>query len=215
MFKTNSCSKKKWKMEHLFFIALCAVCICFNQIFYIGRRNLTLLLTLHSLLKRTYSLIFLLFFPKIKIPSSSATVGMGLNAAWARGDCNKLSSEWRLWSQPWVCGWLPLPVLHCYCPFCEMGMVMLMSHVWWLAISWRKVLHIQDSIQCYCPPLLFKCLLLWAPLPSCYKEFSSQRFNWEKRCSSSSSRNWLKLSAPQMFLFMHMWWKHSTFVLRG
>lgn len=54
-------------MEHLFFIASCAVCICFNQIFYIGRRNLTLLLTLHSPLKRTYSLIFLLLLPNTSV----------------------------------------------------------------------------------------------------------------------------------------------------
>lgn len=54
-------------MEHLVFIALRAVCICFNQIFYIGRRKLTLLLTLHNPLKRTHSLIFLLLSPNTSV----------------------------------------------------------------------------------------------------------------------------------------------------
>lgn len=154
MFKTNSCSKKKWKMEHLFFIELCAVCVCFNQIFYIGRRNLTLLLTLHSRLKRTYSLIFLLLFPNTSVhglyreslirDKNPFILSHSRNGIKCQGRlCNKLSSEWWLWSQPWVCGWLLLSIL---CYYCEMGTVMLMSHVWYLAISWRKVLHIQDSI---------------------------------------------------------------------
>lgn len=56
-------AEKKWKMEHLFFIALCAICICFNQLFCIGRRNLTLLLMMHSPLKTSYLFIFPLLFP--------------------------------------------------------------------------------------------------------------------------------------------------------
>lgn len=76
-------------MEHLVFIASDAVCICFNQIFCIRRRNVTLLQALHTPHKGTYSLIFLLLFPNMSIHGfylearmkiSSAVVGVRLKA---------------------------------------------------------------------------------------------------------------------------------------
>lgn len=72
--------------------------------------------------------------------------------------------------------WWSSPLfLHCCCPSCEMGWVS-MCGGWQLAAgkccSYRMVFN---AIALPC----FLSVCLWAPLPSCCKDFSSQRFSWE------------------------------------
>lgn len=99
-------------------------------------------------------------------------IGMGLNTPWARGisaiktalnDSFGVSPEFVVEFPSLFFTVSVLPVKWDGCP-CV------------LADNW---LQIQDIVQCYCPPLFFKSFLLWASLPSCCKDFSSQRFNWE------------------------------------
>lgn len=175
-------------MEHLFFIALRAICICFNQIFHIGKRKLTLLLTLHNPLKRTYSLIFLLLFPNtsihvlyLELLSMDRNTLIfshgrnGVNTAWTRQvSAINTALNYSFGASP-----------GCTVEFPSLFFTVAVLPVRWdgcpcvVTDNW---LQIQDSVQCYCSMLLSSpafSLLLWAPLPSCCKDFSSQRFSWE------------------------------------
>lgn len=100
---------------------------------------------------------------------------MGLNTAWARGfsAINTALHDSFGVSPEFVAEFPSLSSL--LLSFLWNGMDV---HVWWLTIGCRKVLQIQDGVQCYCPPC-FLSICLWAPLPSCCKDFSSQRFSWE------------------------------------